>query len=90
MNKKLNTFFFLLVGTVLNIGIMLLLLVLFLYLIGLFFTSETSSQVVSALSLGAIMLSVVATYLIYSRIIKIINKKWNLEKYIAPIFKKKR
>lgn len=89
MNKKLNTFLFLLVGTVVNIGIMLILLILFLYLIGFLFTSETSSQVVSVLTLGAVMLSVVGSYLIYSQIIKFINRKWNLENYIAPLFRRK-
>ncbi|MBB6482583.1 hypothetical protein [Spirochaeta isovalerica] len=90
MNKKLNTFLFLIVGTIVNIGIMLILLILFLYLIGFAFTAETSSQLVSALTLGAVMLSVVGSYLIYSQIIKFINKKWDLEKYIAPLFKRKR
>jgi len=89
MNKKLNTLLFLLVGTIVNIGIMLILLILFLYLLGFVFTPESSTQMVSVLTLGAVMLSVVASYLIYSQIVKFINKKWNLEKYIAPLFKRK-
>ncbi|MBN2657799.1 MAG: hypothetical protein JXR86_12120 [Spirochaetales bacterium] len=89
MNKKLNTLLFLIAGTIVNIGIMLILLILFLYLIGHAFTSETSSQLVSVLTLGAVMLSVVGSYLIYSQIIKFINRKWDLEKYIAPLFKRK-
>jgi len=89
MNKKLNTLLFLLVGTIVNIGIMLLLLILFLYLLGFVFTAESSTQMVSVLTLAAVMLSVVGSYLVYSQIVKFINKKWNLEKYIAPLFKRK-
>ncbi len=90
MNKKLNTFIFLIIGTIVNILVMLLLLVSFLYLIGFLFTPETNGSVITAVTLTAVMLSVVGSYLIYSRIVKIINKKWNLEQWIEPLFNKKK
>lgn len=90
MNKKLNTFLFLIVGTIVNIAIMLLLLIGCLYLIGLIFNADSNGQVVTAVTLSAVMLSVVGSYLIYSRIIKLVNKKWDLERYIEPLFRRKR
>jgi membrane protein YdbS with pleckstrin-like domain len=90
MNKKLNTLFFLLAGTVVNIVVMLLLLVGFLYLIGFLFTPETNGSVVTAVTLTAVMLSVVGSYFVYSKLVKFVNNKWNLEQWIEPLFRKKR
>jgi len=90
MNKKVNTFIFLLVGTVVNILVMLLLLITFLYLIGFIFTPETDGNVVTAATLTAVMLSVVGSYFIYSKLVKFVNKKWDLEQWIEPLFRRKR
>lgn len=90
MNKKLNTLLFLLVGTIVNIVIMLLLLVAFLYLIGHLFSGSSNGQIVTIVTLLAVMLSVVGSYLIYSRLIKFASKKWDMEKYIEPLFRRKR
>jgi len=90
MNKKLNTLLFLIVGTIVNIIVMLLLLVGFLYLIGNIFTPETSDAVITSVTLTAVMLSVVGSYFIYSKLVKFVNKKWNLEQWIEPLFRKKR
>lgn len=90
MNKKLNTLVFLIVGTIVNIAIMLLLLIIFLYLIGHLFSASSNGQIVTIVTLLAVMLSVVGSYLIYTRLIKFISKKWNVEKYVEPLFKRKR
>ena len=90
MNKKINTLLFLIAGTIVNIVVMLLLLVGFLFLIGKLFTPETNGSVVTGVTLTAVMLSVVGSYFIYSKLVKIVNKKWNLEQWIEPLFRKKR
>lgn len=90
MNKKLNTLIFLIIGTIVNIVCMLLLLVALLYLVQFLFTPETSGSIVTGVTLTAVMLSVVGSYFIYSKLVKIINNKWNLEQWIEPLFKKKR
>lgn len=90
MNKKLNTFFFLIVGTIVNILVMLLLLISFFYLIRSLFTPETNDSVFKAVTLSAVMLSVFGSYLIYSKIVKFMNKKWDLERWIEPLFNKKK
>lgn len=90
MNKKLNTFIFLIAGTIVNVVVMLLLLIFFLYLIGFLFTPETDGKVITAVTLTAVMLSVVGSYFIYSKLVKFINKKWDIEKWIEPLFRRKR
>ncbi len=90
MNKKVNTVIFLLVGTVVNILVMLLLLIAFLYLIGFIFTPETDGNVVTVATLTAVMLSVVGSYFIYSKLVKFVNKKWDIEQWIEPLFRRKR
>ena len=90
MNKKLNTILFLLIGTVVNIVVMLILLISFLYIIGLIFTPESNSNLVTTVTLTAVMLSVVGSYFLYSRLVKIVNKKWDLEQWIEPLFRRKR
>ena len=90
MNKKLNTFIFLIIGTAVNIIVMLLLLIGFLYVIGLFITPKTSGGIVTTVTLTAVLLSVVGSYLIYTKLVRFINNKWDLERWIEPLFKKKR
>jgi uncharacterized membrane protein YqjE len=90
MNKKLNTFVFLLIGTVVNIVVMLLLLIGFLYLIGFIFSPETNATLVTAVTLTAVMLSVIGSYIIYSRLVKYLNNKFNLERWIEPLFKSRK
>ena len=90
MNKKLNTFIFLLVGTVINILVMLILLVGLLYLSGFILTAETDEKVKTIVFFAIVLFSVIGSYFIYSRIVKAINKKWDLEQWIEPIFRRKR
>ena len=90
MNKKLNTLFFLLAGTIVNVVVMLLLLILLLYLIGFLFTPDTDGKVITAVTLTAVMLSVVGSYFVYSKLVKFINKKWDIEQWIEPLFRRKR
>lgn len=90
MNKKLNTFIFLLVGTVINILVMLILLVGLLYLSGFILTAGTDEKVKTIVFFAIVLFSVIGSYFIYSRIVKAINKKWDLEQWIEPIFRRKR
>ncbi|QEN09233.1 leader peptide processing enzyme [Oceanispirochaeta crateris] len=90
MNKKLNTVLFMLAGTILNIFLMLGLFLLFLYLGNLVLTPETDSSLKMLVFLLIIGFSVVGSFFLYSRIVKIINKRWNLENYMHPFFTRKR
>jgi len=90
MNKKLNTILFMLGGTVLNIVLMLGLFLLFLYLGNMVLTPETDSNIKMLVFLLIIGFSVVGSFFLYSRIVKYISKKWNLEEYMHPLFSRKR
>jgi len=89
MNKKLNTILFMLAGTVLNIFLMLVLFLLFLFLGNMILTPETDSNIKMLIFLLIIGFSVVGSFFLYSRIVKYISKKWNLEEYMHPLFSKK-
>lgn len=90
MNKKLNTVLFMLGGTVLNIVLMLGLFVLFLFLGNKVLTPETSANLKMLVFLLIMGFSVVGSFFIYSKIIKFITKKWNLEEYMHPLFPSKK
>jgi len=89
MNKKLNTILFMLGGTVLNVLLMLGLFLLFLYLGNMVLTPETDSNIKMLVFLLIIGFSVVGSFFLYSRIVKYISKKWNLEEYMHPLFSRK-
>lgn len=86
MNKKLNTVLFMLGGTVVNIVLMLGLFILFLFLGNKVLTPETSANIKMLIFLLIMGFSVVGSFFIYSKIVKFVTKKWNLEEYMHPIF----
>ena len=79
---------FMLAGTVLNIFLMIGFFLLLLLGANFIITPETSPAFKMLTFLLVIVLSVVAAFFIYSRVIKWINGKWELEKYIHPLFGK--
>lgn len=89
MNKKVNTLLFMLAGTVVNIVLMLGLFILFLFLGNLVLTPETDSSIKLLVFLMIIGLSVVGSFLIYSRIVKFVTTRWNLEQIMHPIFSRR-
>ena len=89
MNKKLNTVLFLLGATVLNLLIMLVLVVI-LGAVAVLATRnmEEVNQGVSLIAVVVILFgSIGGTFFIYNRLIKWVVVKWDLEKYIEPVFK---
>ena len=90
MNKKVNTILFMLAGTVLNIVVMLALFLILLFAANLVLTPETDSTIKMVVFLLVITLSVLGSFFIYSRLVKWINGKWDLDRYMHPLFGKKR
>jgi len=90
MNKKLNTLLFMLVGTIVNIVMMLAIFLLLLYGANLILTPESDSTVKMVIFFLVVSLSVVGTFFLYSKLIKVINRKWDLEQYMHPLFGRKR
>ena len=89
MNKKLNTVLFLLGATVLNLLIMLVLVVILGAVAVLATRSmEEVNQAVSMIAVIVILFgSIAGTFFIYNRLIKWVVVKWDLEKYIEPVFR---
>ena len=85
MNKKLNTAIFLVAATAVNIGIMLVVFVALMVLIT--FISRDNAQLMSVLYIVAFFLAIVATFFLYSLIMKLFQKKVDMEKYFHPIFR---
>ncbi len=82
MNKKLNTFFFIIGGVLLNIIIFFLFLFLFLFIATLFPTSSQGFVVI-----GGFLLSIFASFFAYTKIVQLFMSKVDMEKYFHPIFK---
>ncbi len=90
MNKKVNTLLFVLAGTIVNILLMLGLFILFLFLGNLVLTPETDSAIKLLVFLVIIGLSVVGSFLIYSRIVNFIIKRWKLEEIMHPVISRRK
>ena len=92
MNKKANTVVFLLAATVLNLAILAVLATVLLVGFSLAFRNvEEVSMALSWLAIIVILFgSIAGTFFLYSKLIKWIVRKWNLEDYIDPIFKSRR
>ncbi len=92
MNKKLNTVYFLIAATILNLLILILLAVILGVTVGAIYQKLNVES--EGLSLVAVIIilfgSIAGTFFLYSKIIKWAMKKWNLENYIEPIFRPKR
>ncbi|OQY35615.1 MAG: hypothetical protein B6241_00020 [Spirochaetaceae bacterium 4572_59] len=92
MNKKLNTVLFMLGGTLLNIFLMLasflILLLLATRLLAHF--PDVGGTLKMVIFLLVVSISIISSFMLYSKIVKWINKKYSLDKYMHPLFAKKR
>lgn len=84
MNKKANTAIFIVIATILNIVLMLALFLLSFALIARFVDPESSML---PLWLGlAFIVSIGGSFLLYSMVVKMISKKFNMEEHLAPLW----
>lgn len=93
MNKKLATVLFIIGGTLVN------LLLMFILIIGLLTATsailgalghEPGSSIYIPFLIAAIFGGMVLAFVIYSKIMKYIQNKYDLEKYMEPIFNRRR
>ncbi|MHC1691540.1 MAG: leader peptide processing enzyme [Sphaerochaetaceae bacterium] len=85
MNKKLNTALFLIGATLLNVLIMIVLFLVCLFLLNAFVDPESS---MASLWIGLMFLvSIGGSFFIYTLIMKVITKKFDLEHVLHPLFK---
>lgn len=90
MNKKVNTVLFLLGATVFNLLIMFILIVLFLLLIAAVFKESLNPNVLSIVMILVFVGSIAASFFIYSRMVKWLNRKIDMDKYFMPLFRRKK
>lgn len=90
MNKRTNTVLFLIGATVFNLLSMFVLIVLGLVLVSAIFRDRLSPNLMSVLMVVIFIGSIAASFLIYSRVIKWLSRKVDMERYFMPIFKRKR
>ncbi len=87
MNKKVNTILFILGATIVNILVMAILFILCLVLIARFVDPESSMM---PLWFGAMFLvSIGGSFFLYTVIMKRITARFDMEKYLDPIFSRK-
>ncbi|MBO7485013.1 MAG: leader peptide processing enzyme [Spirochaetaceae bacterium] len=86
MNKKQNTIFFILFGTVANIFLSFLFIILFIILGIKFFGPQNSTMVLAISFLAGMLLGM----FVYRKLGEWVIRKFNLEDKLDPIFVKNR
>jgi len=91
LNKRLNTIFFLIGATILNLLMLVILALIIGALLGSIYQKfGISSKAMSLLAVVLILIGTVfGSFFLYSRLIKWTIRKWNLDNYIEPIFHKR-
>ena len=75
-------------ATVVNVLLMVIIFILLFWLYGRFIAPNVSPQVTSYVMIGIFVGAIALTYFIYHRLVKWISKKWNLDDYFDPIFRR--
>ena len=87
MNKKINTFLFILGGTVFNVLITVFCFVVFLVIYSKFLYGRIGDNSVAWVLPVFFVASIAFSFLAYRLAIKIIIKKVDMDKYFDPIFR---
>ncbi|TVR70270.1 MAG: hypothetical protein EA427_06225 [Spirochaetaceae bacterium] len=90
MNRRLNSVLFVLAATVANILAMTVLFLVLLVLFARLVAPSLPTQVNQIMFLVLFIVSVVGTYVIYHRVMRVLMKKYDMQKYFGPIFGKER
>jgi hypothetical protein len=86
MNKKANTALFLLGATVANILVMLILLAFGFVLLSTLLPEDTNPQLGQILFLLVFLGSIGGSFFFYHKIMKVVSRKVDMDKYFHPIF----
>lgn len=76
-------------ATVVNVVLMVAIFVLLFWLYGTLIAPRVSPQATSYILIVLFVASIALTYFIYHRLVKWISKKWDLDEYFDPIFKRR-
>jgi len=90
MNKKVNTVLFILGATIVNVILMIVIFLALFVLFGRFLAPNLSAELNQIILLLLFVGSIVATYFIYHRLVKLLSEKFNMDNYFDPIFKSRK
>lgn len=85
MNKKVNTAIFLILATLINLLIMVIITAGLMALCVIILKNSDTLPIFMALSF---VIGIALSFIIYSSLMKLINNKFDLDKYITPMFNK--
>lgn len=89
MNKKANTAVFILIATVFNLLLMgVLLIASFVAASSLF--GDSGSPLAGLIGFLIIGVPIVVTFFVYGAVMRWVQKRWNLDQYLHPIFRRRR
>ena len=89
MNKRVNTFLFLLGATIVNIVSMVVVMFGGLFLLARVLPERTQESAGRLLFILLFLGSIGVAFLVYNRIIRLISKKIDMDKYFHPIFRRR-
>ena len=89
MNKKANTAVFIIAATVFNLLLMGVLLIASFVVASRLFgdSSSTAAGLIGFLIIGV---PIVVTFFLYGAVMRWVQKRWNLDQYLHPIFRRRR
>jgi membrane protein implicated in regulation of membrane protease activity len=90
MNRRINSVLFVIAATIANIVVMMILFVVLLLVFARFFAPSLPPQANQIMLMVLFVGSVVATYVIYHRVVRRLGEQYDLQKYFGPIFGKDR
>ena len=90
MSKKTNTLLFILGGTVFNILVTIVSILVLLVIYSRFFYSLLPESTVAWVIPVIFTISILVSFFVYRLVLNLIMKKVDMEKYFDPIFKSRR
>ena len=90
MSSTAKMVLFLLAATIFNIGLMLVFVVVIIVLAGLVLGQKANPVVFQIILFVGFIVSIVLTFLIYGKLMKWIQAKYDLEKHIPQLFKRRK
>lgn len=90
MSSTTKMILFFLAATVFNIGLMVIFIAIIIIVLGLALGQNPNPIVFQIVLFVGFLASIVLTFLIYGWTMKKVTVKWNLEKHIPQLFRKKR
>lgn len=89
MSKKTNSLIFMLLATLLNLVLLIVFFFIGMLLVGLYANYNPESGIIPILFVAVFLISIAGSFVIYTKIIKYVNKKMSLEEKLDPLFSKK-